>query len=442
MSQAARQFERRILSDRVGLPRRYDVIGKVTKVLGLVVEGYLPKAPIGAICEVYPDEDQAPRQAEVIGLKDDHVQMMMIGSLTGVKIGSLIRLVNQEARIAVSEEMLGRVIDPEGLPIDQKNKIAGESQYTLYATPTGPLTRRRITEPVSLGIRVIDSLMTVGEGQRMSIMSGSGVGKSTLLGMMARNASSDVNVIALLGERGREVREFIEKDLGEEGLKRSVVVVATSDTPPLIRMRCAFVATTIAEYFRDRGNKVLLMMDSLTRFSMACREVGLSIGEPPTSRGYTPSTFSTLPKLLERSGTTAHNGSITGLYTVLSEGDDINDPIADTVRSVVDGHIVLSRKLANEGHFPAVDVLHSLSRVMGDIVDGAHTLAARKVRAMIANYQEMEDYINIGAYVPGRNPELDEAVKKRQQIRQFVRQDIGEKTTYPETKQWLGQLAR
>lgn len=442
MSSPAKIFDRLSLSQRVGQPRRCDVIGKVTKVLGLVIEGYLPKAPIGAICEVFADEEQPPRLAEIIGLRENHVQMMVIGDLTGIKIGSLVRLKQNEARIGVSDGMLGRVIDPAGRPMDGLGDVITESDYSLYASPVDALLRRRIESPVSLGVRVVDGLNTIGEGQRVSIMSGSGVGKSTIMGMMARNASSDVNVIALLGERGREVRDFIEKDLGPEGLKRSVVVVATSDTPPLIRMRCAYAATTIAEYFRDKGNKVLLMMDSITRFCMASREVGLSIGEPPTSRGYTPSTFSMLPKILERAGTTAHNGSITGLYTVLSEGDDINDPIADTVRSIVDGHIVLSRKLANEGHFPAVDVLNSLSRVMPDIVDESHRGAARRVRAMIANYQEMEDYINIGAYVPGRNAELDEAVKKRQLIRQFLRQDVADKSSFQETRQWLEQIVR
>lgn len=425
---------------RVITPRRFDVMGKVTKVLGLVVEAYLPDAPIGAICEVTPDHNEEVRFAEVIGLKDDHAQMMMIGEVTGVRIGSLVRIVEKQARVGVGYGLLGRVIDPSGKAIDGKGSLAYEDVYGLYQTPVSAINRRRVEMPVSLGVRAMDGLITCGEGQRISIMAGSGVGKSTLLGMMARNTSSDINVIALLGERAREVRDFIEKDLGEEGLRRSVVIVATSDTPPLIRMRCAFVATAIAEFFRDQGNKVLLMMDSLTRFAMASREVGLSVGEPPTSRGYTPSTFSTLPKLLERSGTTQHKGSITGFYTVLTEGDDINDPIADAVRSIVDGHVVLSRKLANEGHYPAIDVLNSLSRVMTDVVDQKHKQSAVKVRSLLAHYKEMEDYINIGAYVPGKNPDLDEAVKKNQHIKQFLQQNVEEKSTFAETVSWLNQL--
>lgn len=442
MPETMPKFDHTTYSQSVVLPRRYHIIGKVTKVLGLVIEGFLPKAPIGAICEIFPDKDSEPRLAEVIGLRDNHVQMMMIGELSGVRIGSLVRVKQTQAHIGVSDLLLGRVIDPTGEFLDGGEVIDFDKRYSLYASPVSPLRRRRVREPVSLGVRAIDGLMTCGEGQRLCIMAGSGVGKSTLLGMMARNATSDINVIALLGERGREVRDFIEKDLGEEGLKRSVVVVATSDAPPLIRMRCAYVATTIAEYFRDKGNKVLLMMDSLTRFAMASREVGLSIGEPPTSRGYTPSTFSILPKLLERAGTTPHNGSITGFYTVLSEGDDINDPIADAVRSIVDGHIVLSRKLANEGHFPSIDVLNSLSRVMNDVTDQHHQEFSRKVRALLAQYLEMEDYINIGAYVPGKNAELDEAVKKNQMIKKFLRQGVEEPSLFGQTKQWLEQLAR
>lgn len=440
MLATARKFDRRAEMHKAVMPRRYDVIGKVTKVLGLVIEGYLPKAPIGALCEVTPDEGEAPRLAEVIGLRDNHVLMMMIGELAGVRIGSLIRMSQTQARIGVSEGLLGRVIDPAGEFLDGEAPVTCLERYPLYAPPPSALLRRRVSETMPVGVRAIDALMTCGEGQRLSIMSGSGVGKSTLLGMMARNAASDVNVIALLGERGREVRDFIEKDLGVEGLKRSVVIVATSDAPPLIRMRCAFVATTIAEYFRDRGKKVLLMMDSLTRFAMASREVGLSIGEPPTSRGYTPSTFSTLPKLLERAGNTEHNGSITGFYTVLSEGDDINDPIADAVRAIADGHIVLSRKLANEGHFPSIDVLYSLSRVMSDVAGEKHRTQSRKLRSLIANYAEMEDYISIGAYAPGKNPELDEAVRKHQAIRKFLRQDVAEKAPLVETLAMLEKL--
>lgn len=441
MNLAAKKLDSEKLLRRVITPRRFEVLGKVTKVIGLVVEAYLPDAPVGAICNIFPDEESVPRQAEVIGLKDNHVQMMIIGEVSGVKIGSLVRLVEDQALVGVGEVLLGRVIDPAGNPLDGKGPIDYAAFYDLYRDPVSAITRRRVENPVTLGVKAIDGLITCGEGQRISIMAGSGVGKSTLMGMMARNTSNDINVIALLGERGREVRDFIEKDLGEEGLKRSVVVVATSDAPPLIRMRCAFVATAIAEYFRDNGSKILLLMDSLTRFSMASREVGLSVGEPPTSRGYTPSTFTILPKLLERAGTTEHNGSITGFYTVLTEGDDINDPIADCVRSIVDGHIVLSRKLANEGHYPSIDVLNSLSRVMGDVVNPKHIECAQKVRSMLAQYIEMEDYINIGAYTPGKNPELDEAVKKIQYIKQFLQQGVQENSAFKETENWLEQLA-
>lgn len=442
MNAELQKFDTNNFLRRIMTPSKYDILGKVTKVLGLVIEAFLPKAPIGAICEVYIDEGMPPRKAEVIGLRDNHVQMMMIGELTGVKIGSLVRVVQDLARVGVCDKLLGRVIDASGVPMDSLGEIKYDHEYSLYRSPVSALDRRRVENPVSLGVRAIDGLITCGEGQRISIMAGSGVGKSTLMGMMARNTSNDVNVIALLGERSREVRDFIEKDLGEEGLKRSVVIVATSDTPPLIRMRCAFVATAVAEYFRDRGSKVLLLMDSLTRFSMASREVGLSIGEPPTSRGYTPSTFTILPKLLERAGTTNHNGSITGFYTVLTEGDDINDPIADCVRSIVDGHVVLSRKIANEGHYPAIDVLNSLSRVMPDVTKKEHMMAARKVRSLMANYAEMQDYISIGAYTPGKNPELDEAVKKNQHIKQFLRQEVDEKCDLNQTQSWLTQLAQ
>ncbi|MCP5464768.1 MAG: FliI/YscN family ATPase [Deltaproteobacteria bacterium] len=442
MTQAALQFDSKELLRKFITPKRSDVLGKITKVLGLVIEAYLPNAPIGAICEIYPDDQSEIRYAEVIGLKSQHVQMMMIGELSGVKVGSLVRVVEQQARVGVCDQLLGRVIDPLGEVMDQGDPIKYKEFYKLYQTPVPALSRRRVEMPMSLGVRAIDGLNTCGEGQRVSIMAGSGVGKSTLMGMMARNTSGDVNVIALLGERAREVRDFIEKDLGPEGLKRSVVIVATSDTPPLIRMRCAYVATAIAEYFRDHGSKVLLLMDSLTRFAMASREVGLSIGEPPTSRGYTPSTFTVLPKILERAGTTAHNGSITGFYTVLTEGDDINDPIADCVRSIVDGHIVLSRKLANEGHFPAIDILNSLSRVMGDVTSESHIAASRKVRGLMATYAEMEDYINIGAYTPGKNADLDEAVKKQQHIKQFLRQMVEEKSEFSDTEGWLTQLAQ
>lgn len=442
MIQSSLIFNSKRYLRRVVTPKRFDVLGKVTKVLGLVVEAYLPQTPIGAICEVYPEGAGDVRLAEVIGLKDDHVQMMIIGEIAGVKVGSLVRVIHNQATVQVGEHLLGRVIDPSGQPLDGEELIDNGLNYSLYQSPVSALKRRRVDSPVSVGVRAIDGLITCGEGQRVSIMAGSGVGKSTIMGMMARNTSCDISVIALLGERAREVRDFIEEDLGPEGLKRSVVIVATSDTPPLIRMRCAFVATAIAEYFRDQGKKVLLLMDSITRFAMASREVGLSIGEPPTSRGYTPSTFTVMPKLLERAGTTDHNGSITGFYTVLTEGDDINDPIADNVRSIVDGHVVLSRKLANEGHYPAIDVLQSLSRVMKDVVTSEHIDSALRLRALLATYKEMEDYINIGAYTPGKNSDVDEAIKKIQHIKQFLVQKVSEPTTFQDTQNWLVQLTR
>ncbi|OVE82659.1 hypothetical protein BVY03_00405, partial [bacterium K02(2017)] len=408
----------------------------------LLVEAYLPDAPLGAVCSIFPEDGSELRMAEVIGLRNDHVQLMMIGEVVGVKVGSVVKVVEQQAKVGVGDQLLGRVIDPSGKSLDGKGDIAYTENYSLYHSPVSPLSRKRVTKPVTLGVRAMDGLMTCGEGQRLAIMAGSGVGKSTLLGMMARYTNSEVNVIALLGERAREVKDFIERELGEEGLKRSILIVATSDAPPLIRMRCAFVATAIAEYFRNKGSKVLLLMDSLTRFAMASREVGLAVGEPPTSRGYTPSTFSVLPKLLERCGTTNHEGSITGFYTILTEGDDINDPIADNVRSIVDGHVVLSRKLANEGHFPAIDVLNSLSRVMPDVANEQHQLQARKFRSLLASYLDMEDYINIGAYTPGKNQTLDEAVNKIQHIKQFLQQDVGDKSEYNDTQNWLSQLVQ
>lgn len=407
--------------------------GKVSRVVGLVVEGYGPATSVGDICDIYPNKDATPIKAEVVGFKDNRVLLMPLGGMLGISPGSLITSSAKRADIKVGEGCLGRVIDGHGEPIDNGGEIKAGSYLPIYSEPLNPLKRKRITEPLDLGVRAINGLLTMGKGQRMGILAASGVGKSVLLGMIARKTAADVNVIALIGERGREVREFIEKDLGEEGLKRSVVVVATSDEPPLVRMRGAFIAATIAEYFRERGKDVLLMMDSVTRFAMAQREVGLAVGEPPTTKGYPPSVFALLPRLLERAGTSSGEGSITGLYTVLAEGDDINDPIVDSVRSIVDGHIVLSRDLAAKGHYPAIDILHSASRVMMDVASVEHMAGAREIREILATYREAEDMINIGAYAPGSNPGIDRAIALIERINDYLRQDMADSTSLGES---------
>ena len=341
--------------------------------------------------------------------------------------------------MTVGQGLLGRILDGMGRPMDGKGPLVSSREYPLNALPPPPLTRRRIEEPLSVGVRAIDALLTLGKGQRVGIMAGSGVGKSTLLGMMARNTEADISVIALIGERGREVREFIERDLGEEGLKRSVVVVATSDQPALVRIKGALTATAIAEYFRDQGRDVMFMMDSVTRFAMAQREVGLTVGEPPATRGYTPSVFAMLPKLLERSGTGA-NGSITGIYTVLVDGDDMNEPIADAVRSILDGHIVLSRSIAAQNHYPAIDILNSVSRVMTEVVTKEQRMAAQRLRSLMATHRDAADLINIGAYVMGSNPEIDQAIERIGAIRKFLQQDVYEQTTLSDAVMQLAQL--
>jgi flagellum-specific ATP synthase len=407
------------------------VSGRVTDVIGLVVEATGPGAPVGSVCAIHgPGEGEAegPRLlAEVVGFRTGRVLLMPLGDLAGVAPGSRVVLVRERPFVRVGDAMLGRVIDGLGRPLDGRGPIASEAEYPLYGQRLNPLDRRPIREPLDLGIRAINGLLTCGRGQRLGIFAGSGVGKSALLGMMARYTRADVNVIGLVGERGREVREFVERDLGE-GLSRSVVVAATSDQPPLVRIRGAFLATAIAEHFRDQGNDVLLMMDSLTRVAMAQREVGLSVGEPPSARGYTPSVFALLPRLLERAGQ-GPEGSITGLYTVLVEGDDMNEPIADTARSLLDGHVVLSRRLASEGHYPAVDVLASISRVMIDIASPEHLERARRVRAWLATHRDAEDLINIGAYTAGSSAAIDEAVARLPAIGGFLRQPLDEPAT-------------
>ncbi len=416
------------------------VHGKVSEIIGLVVVGHGPVASIGELCGIFPGNSDTPLSAEVVGFKKGMVLLMPLQSIQGLGPGCKIISLGRKASVKVGKNLLGRVIDGLGDPIDNKGPIDCEKEYPIYADPINPLSRKRIEEPMDLGVRALNGILCCGKGQRMGIFSGSGVGKSILLGMIARNTNADVNVIGLIGERGREVREFLEKNLGEEGLARSVVVVAGSDMHPLIRMRAAYVATSISEYFRDQGKDVLLMVDSLTRFAMAQREIGLSVGEPPTTKGYTPSVFSLLPKLLERSGNLENYGSITGLYTILVEGDDFNEPISDSARSILDGHVSLTRELANKNHYPAIDVLSSISRVMIDIVDDEHRRLAGKVVNLLATYRKAEDLINIGAYVQGSNPEIDYAITMIDRINRFLMQDIHEKIDFQKSRAELRAL--
>ncbi len=416
--------------DIVGLAHLTKDSGKVTEVTGMLIKGFLPGASLGSICAIKPQDIEKSFLAEVIGFKGKTVLMMALGEMRGVGLGAKITLAKQVATVRVGDDLLGRVVDGLGNTIDDGPPVEGICEVGLYSEVRNPLKRKPIREPLDLGVRALNGALTIGRGQRVGIMAGSGVGKSVLLGMMARNTKADVNVIALIGERGREVREFIENDLGPEGMKRSVVVCVTSDQSSLIRMRGAFVATAIAEYFSSLGKNVLLMMDSVTRFSMAQREIGLSAGEPPASKGYTPSVFSVLPKLLERAGSFENEGSITGLYTVLVEGDDMDDPIGDAVRSIVDGHIVLSRSLAQKGHFPAIDILQSTSRVMRAVVTPEHVRLAQKLRENMAVYKEAEDLINIGAYKPGSNPKIDRSVKLIDGITDYLRQRVDEATDF------------
>lgn len=415
------------------------VYGRVSKGVGLVIEGLGPRANIGDVCQIQSSASGGSSangagggqfvEAEVIGFKEDKILLMPLGDLMGVGPGSRIIAKGRQRYVRVGQGLLGRVLDGLGNPMDGKGHITGQL-YPIYNEPINPLHRRRISEPLDLGIKAINAMLTCGKGQRIGIMAGSGVGKSVLLGMMARNTTADVNVIALIGERGREVREFIEKDLGDEGLRRSVIIVATSDTSPLIRIRGAFVATAIAEYFRLHGRNVLFMMDSVTRFAMAQREIGLAAGEPPTTKGYPPSVFNLLPKLLERAGTCDGRGTITGLCTVLVEGDDMNEPIADAARSILDGHIVLSRELANHNHYPAIDILQSISRLMKDITDEKHKMHVEKTLDIMAIYKRYEDVITIGAYKEGTNPKLDYAIKMMDRIRSFLKQNITDKVSF------------
>ena len=454
--------------------------GKVTKVVGLVAEGSGLRAPLGAVCHMLPDDDAHGIAAEVVGFREGNLLFMPYGDMRGIRPGSRIRNTSLPPVFPVGPDSLGRAFDAFGTPLDSGPPVStelcdsplgnadhGKADFDaqmaaqasfkpawlkeartkwqaelvpIYADPPSPLMRPRITDILDVGVRAINSLITLGKGQRVGIMAGSGVGKSTLMGMMARYTKADVNVIALIGERGREVLEFMERDLGPEGMARSVLVIATSDQSPLVRMRAAYSATAVAEYFRDKGMDVLLMMDSVTRFAMAAREVGLAVGEPPTTKGYTTTVFAQLPKLLERAGRSS-TGTITGIYTVLVDGDDFNEPIADAVRSILDGHIVLTRELADQGHFPAIDVLRSISRLRSDICTREDVLAGRVVTRHMSTYRRVEDMINIGAYARGSNPEIDEAIAKMPAINAFLRQDVAEPEFLEGCMQKLRDLA-
>ncbi|NLW01860.1 MAG: flagellar protein export ATPase FliI [Clostridiaceae bacterium] len=412
-------------------------MGRVTKVVGLTIESEGPETHVGALCTIR-SRGNKHIMAEVVGFRDNSVLLMPIGDMSGIGPGSTVTVYHKDLEVGMGESLLGRVLNGLGHPMDGKGPIVPECYYPVSNRPPNPMARPRIRQVLPLGVKCIDGLLTVGKGQRIGIFAGSGVGKSTLLGMIARNTKADINVIALIGERGREVREFLERDLQEEGLKRSVVVIATSDQPALIRLKGAMVATAIAEYFRDKGKDVLFLMDSLTRFSMAQREIGLAIGEPPVSRGYTPSVFAILPKLLERAGT-SEKGSITGLYSVLVDGDDMTEPITDTARGILDGHIALSRQLAHRNHYPAIDVLGSVSRVMTDIVEEDHLEYANELRRALAIYRDADDLINVGAYVKGSNPAIDWAISLHDTINEFLVQGVFERYTFHETIEKLKQ---
>jgi flagellum-specific ATP synthase len=422
----------------------YRTRGKVVNIIGLTIESAGPDAKLGDICLIYPkskDEDSPaqvsgkPTMAEVVGFKDDHVQLMPYENTNGIGCGSIVENTEAPLRVNVGEGLLGKTLDGlgriDGINYGQGMQLEDGISYSIENQPPDPMTRDPISDVLPLGVKAVDGLLTVGKGQRIGIFAGSGVGKSTLLGMFARNTKADINVIALIGERGREVREFIERDLGPEGMSRSVVVVATSDKPALERVKAAKTATSVAEYFRDQGKDVLLMMDSLTRFSMAQREIGLASGEPPVSRGYPPSVYAEMPKLLERAGR-SKSGSITGLYTVLVDGDDFNEPITDTARSILDGHIVLNRKLAQKNHYPAIDVLQSISRCMSSIVGPEQKKASGRLKNVLATYNDVEDLINIGAYKSGANKNIDFAIEKIDQVNEFLMQSTEERYTFEE----------
>ncbi len=414
--------------------------GVVQKIQGLLIESAGPQVVMGELCHILVPQGEGVVPAEVVGFDGKIVQLMPFGEMEGIEPGCVVVGMGESLRIQVSDKLLGRVLDSMGRPIDEKGTLGSVTFFPVRNPPPNVLKRRRITERMITGVKALDAMTPVGKGQRIGIFSGSGVGKSTLLGMIARNAKADVNVIALIGERGREVREFIESDLGEEGLSRSVIIVSTSNTPPLARVKGAYVATAVAEYFRDQGKDVMLLFDSVTRFARAQREIGLAVGEPPATRGFTPSVFSILPKLLERCGT-SEKGTITGFYTILVDGDDMDEPVSDNVRGILDGHIILSRKLAEAYHYPAIDVLGSLSRLAPKITSREEQKAIGKIRKLIAVYTDAEDLINVGAYSEGSNPDIDESIEKIASIRHFLTQDIEENCTLPRTMAMASEIA-
>ena len=424
--------------ERVDSVRTLPVAGRVRQVVGTIVESAGPSASVGDLCVIQIDSEHSIR-AEVVGFRENRVLLMPMGPMAGIKPRCQVRIVGGTLNVPFSEELLGRVVDGLGNPIDGRPAPRPSRRVRLDAAPPTALERRPIKEILTTGVRAIDSLLTLGLGQRVGVFAGSGVGKSTLMGMIARFSSSEVNVIGLIGERGREVQHFIEECLGEDGLARSVVVAATSDQPPLVRIKGAMLATALAEAFRDDGKNVCLMLDSVTRVAMAQREIGLAVGEPPTTRGYTPSVFAMLPKLLERTGSSPR-GTITGVYTVLVEGDDMNEPVADTVRSILDGHVVLSRELAHQNHYPAIDVLASVSRLMNDLVEARHRAQAGDLRSILATCREARDLVNLGAYVAGSSPEIDRALAMKPAVDNFLRQETGERCSLDETLTAMRQL--